>query len=119
MFVRTVGVRLKPDSLTEFANLMECEILPWLRKHKGFLHLITLAARDGREVATISFWDREGNARACNSSGYPVALKNLENLLDGTPSFKTFNVVTSTFQSAAPLQPSDTDHRGGDRYDTI
>jgi len=36
MFVRTVGVRLKPNSLTEFANLMECEILPWLRKQEGF-----------------------------------------------------------------------------------
>jgi heme-degrading monooxygenase HmoA len=119
MFVRTVGVRLKPNSLTEFANLMECETLPWLRKQEGFLDLITLAASDGREVATISFWDHEGNAQAYNSSGYPAALKILANLLDGAPYLKTFNVITSTFQTVAPLQPSETEHRQGDRYDTI
>jgi len=119
MFVRTVGVRLKPNSLTEFANLMECEILPWLRKQEGFLDLITLAAPDGREVATISFWDHEGNAQAYNSSGYPAVLKILANLLDGAPYLKTFNVVTSTFQTVAPLRPSEMEHLQGERYDSI
>jgi len=113
------AVRLKPNSLTKFANLMECEILPWLRKQDGFLDLIMLAAPDGREVATISFWDHEGNAQAYNSSGYPAVLKILANLLDGAPYLKTFNVVTSTFQTVAPLRLSETEHLQGDRYDTI
>lgn len=119
MFVRTVRVRLKPNSLEEFANLMEREILPWLRTQEGFLDLITLVARDGREVATISFWDHEGNAQAYNSSGYPAVLKTLSNLLESAPDLKTFNVVTSTFQTAALLRPSETEHLQADRYDTI
>jgi hypothetical protein len=119
MFARKVAARLKPNSLTEFTNLMEREILPWLRKQEGFLDLITLAAHDGREVATISFWDREGNAQAYNSSGYPAVLKILANLLDGAPYLKTFNVVTSTFQTVAPLRPSETEQLRGGRYDTI
>jgi hypothetical protein len=49
MFARKVAARLKPNSLTEFTNLMEHEILPWLRKQEGFLDLITLAAPDGLE----------------------------------------------------------------------
>jgi hypothetical protein len=57
MFARKVAVLLKPDTLPEFTNLMEREILPWLRKQEGFLDLITLAVTDSREVATISFWD--------------------------------------------------------------
>src|SRR5271154_6143075 len=32
MFARKVAVRLKPGRLDEFANLMKCEILLWLRK---------------------------------------------------------------------------------------
>jgi len=99
MFARKVSVRLKPDSLRLFAGLMECKILPWLRKQVGFLDLIILALPDGSEVATISFWDQEANAQAHNSSGYPEVVQILEELLDGVPYVKTFEVVSSTFQT--------------------
>jgi hypothetical protein len=98
MFARKVAVLLKPDSLPEFTKLMECEILPWLRKQEGFLDLITLAVTDSREVATISFWDHQANAEACNTSGYPEVEEILKRLLDGGPYVKTFDVVSSTFQ---------------------
>ena len=105
MFARKVAVRLKQHSLREFTVLMDCEILPWLRQQPGFLDLITLAAPDDCEVATISFWDQEGSAQVYNSSGYPEALKMLEKLLDGKPYVKTFNVVGSTLQKISPGQP--------------
>jgi hypothetical protein len=54
MFARKVAARLKPNSLTEFTNLMEHEILPWLRKQEGFLDLITLAAPQ-RECPGLQF----------------------------------------------------------------
>ncbi|MFY9560388.1 MAG: hypothetical protein WAQ52_09160 [Terriglobales bacterium] len=101
MFVRKVAARLKPNSLAKFTNFVECEILPWLRKQEGFLDLITLSVPDGREVATITFWDHKGNAQAYNSSGYPGGLKILAELLDGTPYVKTFDVVSSTLQRVA------------------
>jgi heme-degrading monooxygenase HmoA len=101
MFARKVAARLKPDSLTKFTNLMEREILPWLRKQEGFLDLIILSVPDSREVATISFWDHKANAQVYNSSGYPAVLKILQELLDGTPYVKTFEVVSSTFQNTA------------------
>jgi hypothetical protein len=102
MFARKVAARLKPDSLTQFTNLMDREILPWLRKQEGFLDLIVLAAADGSEVATISFWDHKGNAEAYNSTGYPEALNTLGELLDGRPYLKTFHVVGSTLQRIDP-----------------
>jgi heme-degrading monooxygenase HmoA len=111
MFARKVAARLQPNSLTEFRNLMEYEILPWLRKQEGFLDLITLAVPDGREVATISFWDNKGNAQAYNSSGYPDVLKILGKLLDGTPYVNTFDVVHSTFQKVALARPSKAENR--------
>jgi hypothetical protein len=98
MFARKVAARLKPNSLTEFIDLMEREIVPWLWKQEGFVDLITLAAPDGVEVATISFWDRNGNVQAYDSSGYPEMLKILAQILDGTPYVKNFEVVRSTFQ---------------------
>jgi hypothetical protein len=98
VFARKVTARLKSNSLTEFANVMEGEILPWLRTQEGFLDLIILVSPDGSEVTAISFWDHEGNAQAYNSIGYPAALQILGRLLDGDPYVKTFEVVSSTFQ---------------------
>jgi hypothetical protein len=110
MFARKVSVRLKPGSLREFASLIEREILPWLRKQEGFLDLIILALPDGSEVATISFWDQEGNAQAFNSSGYPQVVEVLEELLDGIPYVKTFEVVSSTFQTDAGVRPPEAEN---------
>jgi hypothetical protein len=98
MFARKVAARLKPNALAQFTDLMESEILPWLRQQEGFLDLITLAAPDGSEVATITFWDHRGNAQAYNSGCYPEVLKALEGILDSAPYVKTFDVVRSTFQ---------------------
>jgi hypothetical protein len=96
MFARKVSVCLKPNALEMFTNLVECELLPWLRTQEGFLDLITLAGPDGIEVQAISFWDRHQSGEACNH-GYPAAvLRALESLLDGITNSKTFEVVSST-----------------------
>jgi hypothetical protein len=41
MYARRVSLNLKPDSRTEFTNMLETEIIPVLRKQKGFLDEIT------------------------------------------------------------------------------
>jgi len=105
MFARKVSVRLKPDSLKQFTNLVDCEILPWLRKQPGFLNLIILALVDGTEVATISFWDQERNAQAFNTSGYPQVLEVLQEILDGPPYVKTFQIMSSTFPTSDRSRP--------------
>ncbi len=99
MFARKVAARLKPASLAKFTKVMESEVVPWLREQEGFLHLIILSSPDGREVATISFWDHPASAEIYHANAYPEALKILEELLDGAPYVKTFEVVSSTFQT--------------------
>jgi hypothetical protein len=106
MFARKVSALLKPDSVSEFAKLMESEVLPWLRKQKGFLDLIILVVPDGNEVATISFWEQPANAEAYNACGYPEVLEILEGLLDGCPYVKTFEVVSSTLQTVSSVSSS-------------
>jgi hypothetical protein len=112
MFARKVAARLKPNSLPEFTNIIEREVLPWLRTQEGFLDLITLAVPDGSEVTTISFWDQKGNAQAYHSSGYPEVLKILGKLLDGTPYVKTFDVVSSTLHRTALARPPEAEDLG-------
>ena len=113
MFARKVTAKLKPKSLSQFTNLMEYKILPWLRKQEGFLDLITLAAPGGAEVTTISFWDRQADADAYHTSGYPEVVEVLERLLDGCPYVKTFDVVSSTFQRTSSARASESEHLHG------
>jgi heme-degrading monooxygenase HmoA len=102
MFARNVAVKLKPGTLAEFTRVMDNEILPWLRKQKGFLDTITLAVPGGREIVSISFWDQEENALVYNSTGYPEVLQILKKILAGTPQVRTFDVVSSTLQKVDP-----------------
>ncbi|HEX3351564.1 MAG TPA: hypothetical protein VHS34_01980 [Terriglobales bacterium] len=116
MFARHVAVKLKPGTLAEFTVVMDKEILPWLRKQKGFLDMITLAIPSGREIVSISFWDHEESAQVYNATSYPEALQTLKDILSGTPQVKTFNVVSSTLQKIdAPFVPA---ARRRDRGDT-
>ena len=98
MFARNVSANLKPGTLAEFTKTMENEIVPWLRKQKGFLDAITLAVPSGREIVSISFWNQEENAQDYNSTGYPEVLEILKKILAGAPQVRTFDVVSSTLQ---------------------
>jgi|SRR5579862_4530455 len=75
MFVRNVSLYLKPHSLPEFLRLMDSEVIPLLRKQKGFQDAITLAVPGGREIVAVSFWEQEENARAYTTTGYLEVLK--------------------------------------------
>jgi heme-degrading monooxygenase HmoA len=96
MFVRNISLYLKPHAMAEFLKLMDSEIIPLLRKQKGFQDAITLAVPGGREIVAISFWEQEENARAYTMTGYLEALKIVEQLLDGAPHVRTLDVVSST-----------------------
>ena len=113
MFARHVAVKLKPGTLAEFTKVMDDEILPWLRKQKGFLDLITLAVPGGGEIATISFWDEEENAHLYNSMSYPQALEILKKILAGPAHVRTFDVVGSTLQKVEPPKSLLSTARGG------
>ncbi len=118
MFARHVTVKLKQGSLPEFTRVMDSEILPWLRKQKGFLDAITLAVRSGREVVSISFWDQEENAQSYNSTGYPEVLEILKKILAGTPQVRTLDVVSSTLQKIDTPKTSFSTVRGRQRGDS-
>jgi hypothetical protein len=104
MFARNVSMHLKASSLTEFTQLVEKEVIPMLRKQKGFQDEITFAIPGGMDVIAISLWDSKENAETYNKAGYPEALKSLAKVLDGTPNVRISDVMNSTFHKiAAPV----------------
>jgi hypothetical protein len=111
MFARKVSACLKPNNLERFRQLMERELVPWLRAQEGFVDFIVLADAEGREVQAISFWEQNANPEACSAAYSEGVLRNLEGLLDRIPVGKTFQIVSSTldrFASPARTETEDT-----------
>jgi hypothetical protein len=101
MFARNISVRLKPNSVAEFTRTIDQEIIPLLRKQKGFQDEITFVSSDGMEAVGISLWEQKENAETYNRGTYPEVLKALEKVVDGTPQIRTYEVANSTFHKVA------------------
>jgi hypothetical protein len=101
MFARNVSIRLKPNMLSDYTRTFEKEILPLLRKQKGFKDEITFANASGVDVTAISLWENKTDAEAYNTNTYPQVLKTLERFIEGTPKVQTSDVVNSTFHTSA------------------
>ncbi len=101
MFARIVRMNLKADSEVEFGRTLENEIIPLLRKQKGFRDEIAFVVPDGREAVAISLWDKKENAEAYGRDTYPAVLQTLERLVEGTPEVDSYEVSNSTFHKIA------------------
>jgi len=101
MFARNVSFRLKFNMLSDYTRTFDNEILPLLRKQKGFQDEITFSNPGSQDVTAISLWDSKANAEAYNTNTYPEVLKTLARMIDGTPTVQTFEAVTSTFHKVA------------------
>ena len=101
MFGRQITMKLKANSAKELTRINDNEIIPMLRKHKGFRDETTFIAPERSEAIANSFWDSKEDAEAYSRVGYPEVLKTLSNVLDGTPTIKTFEFANSTFHQTA------------------
>ena len=101
MFARRVYLHLKPISVPELTQKLEKEIIPLLRKQKGFQDEITFVSQTGREAFGISLWDNTENAEAYNRGTYSEVTKILASVIDGPAQVETFEVSNSTFHKIA------------------
>jgi hypothetical protein len=101
MFARNVSIHLKSNMLSDYTRTFEKDILPLLRKQKGFKDEITFAGPGGVDVTAISLWDNKADAETYNTNAYPEVLRTMGRFIDGTPKVQTSDVVTSTFHKIA------------------
>ena len=101
MVARSVSIRLKPNSVAEFTQIVERDILPLLRDQKGFQDEITLVLPEGLQVVGISLWDDAKDAAAYSREAYPRVLKALEKVIGSPPEIHVFEVSNSTFHKIA------------------
>jgi hypothetical protein len=100
MYGRKVSFELKPNCFNDFSRRQETDIIPILRKQKGFQEVFTLVTPDKKKIQAISLWDRIEDAEAFDRAGYKDVVKLLANVMEGTPKVETMEVATSTIHKA-------------------
>jgi hypothetical protein len=101
MFARKVSIRLKADSAGQFIQKIENEIIPVLRRQKGFLDELTLISPTGKEMYAYSFWESSEDAEKYNRLAFGEVIKSLNGLMDGPVRVHTYMVANSTFHKLA------------------
>jgi hypothetical protein len=101
MFARKVSMRLKKDAAGAFLQKIEDEIIPLLRKQKGFLDEITLIPTGGKEVHAYSFWECSADAERYEQTVFSEVTDLLNGLIDGPLRIHTYMVANSTFHKLA------------------
>lgn len=96
MFGRQVTMKLKANAAAELTRIAESEIIPILRRQKGFRDETIFIAGERAEAIANSFWDTAEDAEAYSQTGYPEVLRTLADTIEGTPIVRTFNLVIST-----------------------
>jgi heme-degrading monooxygenase HmoA len=97
MYARKVSMHLKPNSAAEFTRRLDTDVIPLLRKQKGFQDEITFVTTGGKDAFGISLWDRTEDAEAYSRGAYPEVAKLLATVVEGTPQVETYEVSNSTF----------------------
>ena len=104
MYARQVSMELRPNSRADFTRTIESEILPLLRKQKGFQDEITFVNPAGKDAFAVSLWDSKESAEAYNRTTFAEVTKLLAKLVEGTPQVRSYEVANSTFHKIAATQ---------------
>jgi hypothetical protein len=101
MFARHVSMVLKPNSVAKFTRTIKNQIIPLLRKQKGFKDEITFVVPDGTEALGITLWDQKENAAAYYRTTHLQVQELLARVVEATPQVKTYEVTNSTYHKIA------------------
>jgi len=101
MFAREVVLQLKPNVVNELAVTFEKEILPLLRRQKGFVDELLLVTPEKKEAVAISLWETKEYAEIYTREVYPQIEKIVARFVEGIPTVKKFETEYSTFHKAA------------------
>jgi heme-degrading monooxygenase HmoA len=101
MFAQTTKLPLRHNKVAELTRAIEREVLPLLRKQRGFQDELTLVEPSETGAIVISLWDQKKDVEAYSRTVYPETMKILSKIVEGTPEVETYEVSNSTFHTIA------------------
>jgi hypothetical protein len=112
MFARSVAFQLKPGRASDFTQLLDQEIIPMLRKQKGFQDEIALVSVGGANALAISVWNLKEDAETYARGAFQGVLKSIAPLTEGIPQVQTYDVTNSTFRTIVDRACASSDTAG-------
>jgi heme-degrading monooxygenase HmoA len=103
MFARHITLPLKPHAHKELPVVFETEILPILRRQKGFLEELLLVTPLKTEMVAISLWEEKEFAEAYQRQVYPEVAKLIAKFVEETPVIRNFEVESATYREFATV----------------
>ena len=97
MFVRQVSAQLKSGKFDLLNRKLEDEVIPLLKKQKGFRDELSFFDTTKDEAFAMSFWDPKQDAESYQRDIYPGISKKMEDAYEGTPTVRSFEVNNSTW----------------------
>jgi heme-degrading monooxygenase HmoA len=108
MFARKAFFRLKSISMSlDFRQAFDNEVLPLMRRQKGFVGLVMLANPGSLERITTSLWRSAADADSYDEHAYQQVLKILSRTVEGFPKIRTYDEVTFTLHNGVAQEKTE------------
>ena len=91
-FARSVRFQIKSGMNEDFNRLFTTDVLPVLKKQKGFKQYLSLV--NPKRAMGISVWEDRASAETYQNTLYPQLLEKLTPFLEGPPRVDTYKVTT-------------------------
>ena len=90
MYARKASLCLKPGTVSQFLEKMEYEVIPLLRKQRGFLDQLIIVPDRGSIVYVYSFWASGEDAEKYDDATVPILNQLLAGVVEGELSVHAF-----------------------------
>jgi hypothetical protein len=103
MFTHRAKIQLKPNSFTELSQQIQNNIMPALRRQKGFCHGVTSIDTIWLTAIEETRWETREDAETYERIGYPETLKTLSAVINAEPVTSIFEVSDSGSKQSKKL----------------
>jgi len=97
MYARMVKGHFKPDKFEFVKNTLEKDVIPLLKKQKGFRDELSFFDESLKEGYAISFWDSKADLELYERDIYPTVHQKMADAFVGKPVANEFEVTNSTW----------------------
>ena len=102
MFTRVVEITTKPGKARELSRTVNDKVITILKNQPGFVdELVLISEENPDQMLALSFWRSREDADKYNREQYSKVTDLIQNLSEGPPKVRTFNVDQSTVHKIA------------------
>jgi hypothetical protein len=97
MYARLIKGHIKPEKFDLASQMLEKDVIPVLKKQKGFRDELSFFNRELKEGWAISFWDNKEDMIRYEREVYPELRDKMAKNFEDLPVVQNFEVANSTW----------------------